>query len=176
MHAVPHPQSLHALLAYPSAGRGRGMGVKLEGRKRHLWEAALRPVEALSQEWLCFSPTKMAPGPFWLWGRVFRGSTRPVFSIRRVCGAQLLLLRAHSHLGGSFTEVFLSCFLLHVCSRACAFWPLSLSLKGCLPCVMLTRRRHAGKMSQLNGPEGDSFVRCQACGKIRPAEVWGGRD
>ena len=27
---------------------------------------------------------------------------------------------------------------------------------------MLTRRRHTGKMSQLNGPKGDSFVRCQA--------------
>ena len=113
----------------------------------------------------------MAPGPFWLLGSVFRGSTLLVFSIRRVCGALLLLLRAHSHLGGSFTEVFLSRSLLHVCTRACAFWPLSLSLKGCLPCVMLTRIRHAGKMSQLNGPEGDSFVRCQACGKIKAS--WG---
>lgn len=34
------------------------MGVKLEGRKRHLWEAALRPVEALSKNGCVLAPPR----------------------------------------------------------------------------------------------------------------------
>lgn len=55
--------------------------------------------------------------------------------------------------------------LLRVCMCACMLWCLPLTLKDSLPCVMLTRRRHVGKMSQLNGPTGDSFVKWQTCGR-----------
>lgn len=140
----------------------QGHGCEIRGQ-----EAALRPVEALSQEWLCFSPTEMAPSPFWLLGSVFRGSTLPVFSIRRVKRELSCCYLGYIPICAALSLRSFSPTLFSTCVRAWCILPLSLPLKGCLPSVMLTRRRHAGKMSQLNGPEGDGFVRCQACGKIK---------
>lgn len=165
MHAVPHPQSLHALLASCPGRARQGHGSEIGGQEASSLGSSLKASGSFGKNGCISVPPRWLPALSGFWEVC--SEVPPSLSIGRVCGALLLLLSAHSHLGGSFTEVFLSRSLLHVCARACAFWPLSLSLKGCLPRVMLTRRRHAGKMSQLNGPEGDSFVRCQACGKIK---------
>ena len=44
------------------------MGVKLEGKKRHLWEAALRSVEALARM-AVFQPHQDGSRPFLAFGK-----------------------------------------------------------------------------------------------------------